>query len=128
MVQLKKDINSINENNDNYLKEAYYILKYYPENDNQGNNYKFNFFGELIPNNNHTETNSYILKIGNYNYNKNYSDTKYEFTYILNIFERKKILINEIINTIAPIISPSFYSNISFSKRPLKEREYFLKI
>ena len=43
------------------------------------------------------------------------------------IYIRKKILINELIDTIASISSSLFYSNISFSKGPFKEKEYFLK-
>ena len=90
MVQLKKDINTLNENNDNYLKKAYYILKYYHENDNQEINYTFNIFNDLIPNNRNTENISYILKNKNFNDNKNFYDN-YEFTYILNIYKKKNI-------------------------------------
>ena len=125
-VKLLNDINYTNDNNDNYLKEAYYILKYYSIMDQQEINKIFDISNELIPNNNNSETNSYILKIKNNNDNKNFN-ANYEFTYILNIYESTKILKNELINTIASIDSPTFYSNITFSNRPFKEKEYFLK-
>ena len=46
---------------------------------------------------------------------------------MLSLYESTKILKNELINTIASIDSPTFYSNITFSNRPFKEKEYFLK-
>ena len=59
----------------------------------------------------------------NYNYDviKNY-----EFTYILNIYEKEKIFQNELINTIATIESKAIYSNITFYKEAITSLSYSL--
>ena len=125
VVQLK-DATNKNETSDNDLKNAYYILKYYPLTREQGINYIFNITHDLIVID--KENSSYVLKIKN-KYDpldtKNILN-KYELTYILNIYIKQNKKKNELINTVAPIDSDKRHStSISFDG-PIEEFSFYL--
>ena len=83
-VSLKGN-NTNNGENNNYLENVNYILRYYPTEKGNEFNYKFDFEGIKELKNNYCE-----LTIKNKNFNTNFSG-KYKFTYIFSIFKEKKM-------------------------------------
>ena len=117
--------NSIINNTEGYNMEyANYIIKFYPKSDEE--DIKF----ELIHDNKddiiskQSGNSTYIL---NFKINYNYEVIEnYEFTYILNIYEKEEIFQNELINTIATIESKPIYSNITSNKKNITSLSYSL--
>ena len=111
-VSLKGN-NTNNGENNNYLENVNYILRYYPTEKGNEFNYKFDFEGIKELKNNSCE-----LAIKNKNFNTNFSG-KYMFTYIFSIFKEKKMKKNELINTIAPINSEKIYLNTTYDNKTI---------
>ena len=118
--------NNIKSSKNNNLENGNYILKLYPKENIEilKNILKLTHVkdeDELSDNKSGNTT--YTFKVKN---NYNYSIIEnYEFTYILNIYEKQQIKQNELINTTATIESQSLYSNITFLKRPMEFISYY---
>ena len=124
IVQLNN--NDSNSTTGDNMENANYILKFYPQYYEENIKNIFN----LTHNN---KDDSILKKSGNSTYifkcRINYNNIKidhYEFTYILNIYEKEKIFQNELINTIATIESKAIYSNITFFNNSIDNLTYYL--
>ena len=108
-----------NTNTKTSLKKASYIFKYYNDNNGQNIDNIFDLKSELNQVNNPNNINYYNLVIQNKNQNQNINITNnYNFTYFLKIYDKKDIIKDEILNTIAPINSEAYLKDIIQSKDP----------
>ena len=85
----------ITEKTNYYCKAANYIIRYYQSNET-GIHYTVDLHGRIIEKNN-----SKILTIKNNN-NGKFFKSDITFTCIINVYEKKRILKDELINTIVP--------------------------
>ena len=114
-------LNKIIPNKDkghNYCKAANYIIRYYQSNEAKIN-YTVNLHGRIIEKNN-----SKILTIKNNNKGENIKGN-FTITCIFNLYEKERILKDELINTIAPTDSEQIYLNTTkFYQKPFNETSF----
>ena len=120
-------INNLKNKIDDYLNldKANYILKYYTYDNNNLIKFTSDFDFTFEAKNKKPENTSYLIIENKKGKNNNFSE-KYEFSYFLSIYEKKKVLKNELINTIAPINSEIIESYHNFSYISLNILSYNL--
>ena len=116
-IEINRTI-SIKEKFDNYCKAANYIIRYYQSNETRIN-YTVDLHGRISNKNN---IKSLTIKNNN---NGEIIKGDFTITCIINIYEKKRILKDELINTIAPTDSEQIYLNTTkFYQKPFNETSF----
>ena len=110
--------NHISGDNKKYLKNVNYILRYYYKSNIEevDHIFKFNAIKEF-------KNNSLTITITNENDCNTYSGN-FKFTYIFYVYEKKRIIKNEVIKTIAPINSEKIYLNTTYDNKTFNQSIY----
>ena len=115
---------SINEKNVIELEDVNYIIKYYDN--NQEKKYKF-FLSHTLEKIEEKDKNiTYNLQIKNKEKNIDFNEG-YEFVYILNVYEKDRILKDELLNTTALINTKEIYQIYKYSNTSLDSINFDLK-
>ena len=108
--------NALPNMENNYCKSANYIIRYYQS--NQVFNYTVCLHGIITNGKNHQK-----LTIKNDNYQE--IDGNYNITCIFNLYEKKRKLEDEILNTIALTDSENIYLATKYYEQPIEEECFY---